>query len=186
MMRTHVRCFAVSKVLQQRAMLTKQEVSSAGLNLERALISAPDGRALISWANMSVLPRRDGLTGPNGCGKSTLLRAIAMLHPVDGGTISLGRLRRSSDRSGFLSQLVFMPQNFPVFPPTMKATGVPRLPLRLRGAATAQARAIAAEMASRRSAYSLPLKRCAAPTVKGCGNASACPARCNWMCPLSF
>ena len=30
------------------------------------------------------------LVGPSGCGKSTLLRAIAGLHPVDGGTISLG------------------------------------------------------------------------------------------------
>jgi iron(III) transport system ATP-binding protein len=31
-----------------------------------------------------------GLVGPSGCGKSTLLRAIAGLHSIDGGTISLG------------------------------------------------------------------------------------------------
>jgi ABC-type multidrug transport system ATPase subunit len=125
-------------------MLTQQEVSSAGLNLEGLSISAPDGRALISSANMSFYPGVTALTGPNGCGKSTLLRAIAMLHPVDGGTISLGRLEGSSDRSGFLSQLVFMPQNFPVYP-TMTAQEFLEYPLRLRGAATAQARAIAAE-----------------------------------------
>ena len=31
-----------------------------------------------------------GLVGPSGCGKSTLLRAIAGLHPIDGGEIRLG------------------------------------------------------------------------------------------------
>ena len=40
------------------------------------------------------------LLGPSGCGKSTALRSIAGLEEIDGGTISIGRGRRTTCRRG--------------------------------------------------------------------------------------
>jgi ABC-2 type transport system ATP-binding protein len=129
---------------QQASTPVLQPTSIPALHLEGLCLSAPDGHVLIRSANVSFCSGVTALTGPNGSGKSTLLRAIAMLHPVDSGTMALGCLQGNRDRSAFLSQLVFMPQNFPVYP-TMTAQELLEYSLRLRGASVAKARSIAGD-----------------------------------------
>ena len=63
-------------------------------------------RLLLDDVDLVVAPgMRIGLVGPNGAGKSTLLRALAGLHPLDGGevvraprTATVGYLPQEADR----------------------------------------------------------------------------------------
>jgi iron complex transport system ATP-binding protein len=53
------------------------------------------------------------LVGPNGSGKSTLIKAIATIHPVTGGTITIdGRDVRSIDPVELAMMLGYVPQGF--------------------------------------------------------------------------
>ena len=50
-----------------------------------------NGSPVVHGATLALEPGRiTALVGPNGSGKSTLLRALARLHPIDGGRVYLG------------------------------------------------------------------------------------------------
>lgn len=119
-----------------------QSTATQSLLLQALSISALDGRRLLHTAEASFHPLPTALTGPNGSGKSTLLRAIAALHPIDAGSISLVGLHPGRDRAAYLAQLVFMPQNFPVYP-SMTGQEFLEYGLLLRGASRNNARSTA-------------------------------------------
>lgn len=54
----------------------------------------PGGRAVV-------------VRGPNGAGKSTLLRVLAGLLPNSAGSVSLGEITLSEDRSGYQEQVAY-------------------------------------------------------------------------------
>lgn len=79
------------------------------------------------------------LVGPSGAGKTTLLRAIAGLTSVSGGTIEIGgRLR--TDEPPERRDAVYLHQT-PILFPHLNVFGNIAFPLRVRGVATAEARA---------------------------------------------
>jgi len=91
-----------------------------------------DGLPLIEPTTVTFPHGITALVGSNGAGKSTLLRAIVGLHPLTAGTIRLGAIDHRRDRTAFLAQSVFVPQNFTGYP---EMTGEEFLTyfLRLRG-----------------------------------------------------
>ncbi|MFF8696470.1 ABC transporter ATP-binding protein [Streptomyces sp. NPDC015144] len=62
------------------------------------------GRApVVHGVSLTLEPgRATALVGPNGSGKSTLLRALARLHPVDGGRVTLGGRDGAPERAAAL------------------------------------------------------------------------------------
>lgn len=123
-------------------MLSYSATATQSLLLQGLSLSAPDGRPLLRAAEATFHSLPTALTGPNGSGKSTLLRALATLHPIDAGAISLGGLDRGGNRTAYLAQLVFMPQNFPVYP-SMTGQEFLEYGLLLRGAPRNNARSTA-------------------------------------------
>lgn len=76
------------------------------LALRDITLSLPDGRVLLSGAQMTVTPGEAVLiNGPSGSGKSTLFRAIVGIWPFGSGTISLPR----DARALFLPQRPYLP-----------------------------------------------------------------------------
>ncbi|MCA3286964.1 MAG: ABC transporter ATP-binding protein/permease [Roseomonas sp.] len=76
------------------------------LTLRDITLSLPDGRVLLSGAQMTGTPGEAVLiTGPSGSGKSTLFRAIAGIWPFGSGSISLPQ----NARVLFLPQRPYLP-----------------------------------------------------------------------------
>jgi putative ATP-binding cassette transporter len=76
------------------------------LTLRDVTLSLPDGRVLLSGAEMKVVPGEAVLiNGPSGSGKSTLFRAIAGIWPFGSGSISLPQ----NARVLFLPQRPYLP-----------------------------------------------------------------------------
>ena len=76
------------------------------LSLTDASLSLPDGRTLLTDADLAVAPgERVMIAGPAGCGKSTLFRAIGGLWPYAAGTLALP----TQGRSLFLPQKPYLP-----------------------------------------------------------------------------
>jgi putative ATP-binding cassette transporter len=76
------------------------------LTLRDITLSLPDGRVLLSGAQMTVTPGEAVLiNGPSGSGKSTLFRAIAGIWPFGSGSISLPQ----NARVLFLPQRPYLP-----------------------------------------------------------------------------
>ena len=109
------------------------------LSLDGLTLATRNGSPLITTATMTFSPGVTALLGSNGAGKSTLLRAIVALHPLQAGTVRLGRYDHRRDRSDFLAHAVFVPQNFTTYP-DLTAIEFLTYFLRLRGAAKGDAR----------------------------------------------
>ena len=61
--------------------------------------------AVVHGVSVALAPGHvTALVGPNGSGKSTLLRALARLHRVDGGEVTLGAPRRATGARGVAAQ----------------------------------------------------------------------------------
>jgi len=124
-------------------MLTAEMVQSpvcfSCLTLDDLRITRPDGSSLMEASQVCIRSGVTALLGSNGSGKSTLLRTLAALQPVKRGTILLDGLDPVRNRSAYLERLVFLPQNFAVYP---DLTGREFLAyaLRLRGAGRAETR----------------------------------------------
>lgn len=73
-------------------------------------------RTVVRAASLTVDPGRvHALVGPNGSGKSTLLRAMARLHKIDRGTLSLGEESVSTlGKREFARVITLLSQNRPV------------------------------------------------------------------------
>ncbi|MCH1867137.1 ABC transporter ATP-binding protein [Nocardioides sp. CFH 31398] len=70
--------------------MTAGDVAGAALS-GRDLVLGYRARTVVHGASIDLRPGRvTALVGPNGSGKSTLLRALARLHRVDGGLVSVG------------------------------------------------------------------------------------------------
>jgi heme exporter protein A len=64
------------------------------------------GRPVLSGLSFEVAPGELlALTGPNGAGKTTLLRALALLLPIDSGTISFNGTDVAADRDAWRTRL---------------------------------------------------------------------------------
>ena len=113
-------------------------MSAVMLYLTDVKLATIDRLPLIGPATVAFPPGVTALVGSNGAGKSTLLRAIFGLHPLTAGTIRLGSLDYRRDRRAFLTQSVFVPQNFAAYP-EMTGTEFLSYFLRLRGVSRGEA-----------------------------------------------
>lgn len=122
----------------------RTETSTTGFSVNDLHVASPGGRPLIKGANAVMNTGVTALLGANGSGKSTLLRTFATVHPVAGGDIVMDNVSIRKDQRKYLERLMFLPQNFSVFP---ELTGQEFLEysLQLRGASRRQARSVAAE-----------------------------------------
>lgn len=93
--------------------------------------------------------------GPSGSGKSTLLRSINHLETLDGGEVWLDGIqvnqrldRRSFERhiNSVRQQMGMVFQHFNLFPHLSVAENITIAPIKLKGMAKAEARALALEM----------------------------------------
>ncbi|MCJ8024615.1 amino acid ABC transporter ATP-binding protein [Shinella yambaruensis] len=93
--------------------------------------------------------------GPSGSGKSTLLRSINHLETLDGGEVWLDGVqvnqkldRRSFERhiNGVRQQMGMVFQHFNLFPHLSVAENITIAPIKLKGMAKAEARALALKM----------------------------------------
>ncbi|WP_168168968.1 amino acid ABC transporter ATP-binding protein [Shinella sp. HZN7] len=93
--------------------------------------------------------------GPSGSGKSTLLRSINHLETLDGGEVWLDGVqvnqkldRRSFERhiNGVRQQMGMVFQHFNLFPHLSVAENITIAPIKLKGIAKAEARALALKM----------------------------------------
>jgi|SRR5262245_5275137 len=109
------------------------------IELRDLTIDTPDGRRLLTGVTQEFRPGVIAIAGANGAGKSTFLRAVATVHPIAAGRITLCNSDSRTERARYLEQLIFMPQTFSAYP---KLTGVEFLQysLRIRGATAKDAR----------------------------------------------
>ncbi|MFF2902063.1 ABC transporter ATP-binding protein [Streptomyces sp. NPDC057966] len=67
------------------------------------LVLEYSGTPVVHGVSLTLEPgRATALVGPNGSGKSTLLRALARLHPVEGGRVTLGARDGHPERAAAL------------------------------------------------------------------------------------
>ncbi len=60
---------------------------------------SPAGKTLLAGVTLELAPgERLALVGPSGAGKSVLLRALALLDPLDGGSVTWNGVEPSGDR----------------------------------------------------------------------------------------
>lgn len=113
------------------------------LEIRDLTIDTLDGRRLLTGVTQEFRPGVIAIAGANGTGKSTLLRAIATVHPIAAGRITLCDADSRKERARYLEQLIFMPQTFSAYP---QLTGLEFLKysLRIRGASARNAGEIAA------------------------------------------
>jgi putative ATP-binding cassette transporter len=116
----------------------------AAIDLEKLLVSLPNGTALVTADGFSIRSgERTLLTGPSGSGKSTLFRAIAGIWPFGTGSIAIpaqATLMMLPQRPyfpvGSLRAAIAYPAEASAFSPdqvgeTLGAVGLPKLALRL-------------------------------------------------------
>jgi putative ATP-binding cassette transporter len=97
---------AVAKAREAGAGPKVSKASAEGLAMRDVTLKLPDGRVLLSGAEMHVAPGEAVLiNGPSGSGKSTLFRAIAGIWPFGSGAISLPQ----DARALFLPQRPYLP-----------------------------------------------------------------------------
>ena len=97
---------AVAKACEADSGPKASKGSAEGLAMRDVTLKLPDGRVLLSGAEMDVAPGEAVLiNGPSGSGKSTLFRAIAGIWPFGSGTISLPQ----DARALFLPQRPYLP-----------------------------------------------------------------------------
>ncbi|MCA3369249.1 MAG: ABC transporter ATP-binding protein/permease [Roseomonas sp.] len=97
---------AVAKAREAGAGPKVSKGSAEGLAMREVNLRLPDGRVLLSGAEMHVAPGEAVLiNGPSGSGKSTLFRAIAGIWPFGSGVISLPQ----DARALFLPQRPYLP-----------------------------------------------------------------------------
>ncbi|MEO8561338.1 MAG: ABC transporter ATP-binding protein [bacterium] len=108
------------------------------LHFDGLTLATRDRTRLIAPTTVTISPGVTALLGSNGAGKSTLLRAIVALHPLEAGTVRLGRYDHRRDHAEFLAHAVFMPQNFTAYP-DLTAKEFLTYFLRLRGVSKVEA-----------------------------------------------
>jgi putative ATP-binding cassette transporter len=97
---------AIAKAQEAGAGPKASKASAEGLAMRDVTLTLPDGRVLLSGAQMDVAPGEAVLiNGPSGSGKSTLFRAMAGIWPFGSGSISLPQ----DARTLFLPQRPYLP-----------------------------------------------------------------------------